>query len=398
MRFRNFASAIVLFGAGSVLAQAPAAAPAAPAVSWYGSAQYRLREDVDMNSRKTDTVDKGAAYSNRLGYKIGAKVKANDQVSLQFELGNDWVSTEEVPGIPGNYLGKRNPLTPWFSLAYAQWDNGFCHIAAGIIPVKGSVLLDLLGSSIINNKSYKTASWNQWGVITNNSQTGLRIGAPILKKEFKLGIELMSATIEQRPVDPGFNEMTMNAPAVEFMIDVPMSYGQYVATPQAFFIPNRIYNKAADKGDMEFGLGVDLGYKLSDAMSFRAGVAVAQNSNENSWTPGARGLKNPLVAGDTTTVALTRSDRSALDMSVGTTMKLGPGKLDADLALCSEADDVDAAVKAIYPYFDLKYGYPLNKNFIVMPRVRGFFSSPEVVVKYESTMRIRPEIILTGSF
>jgi hypothetical protein len=80
----------------------------------------RLREEVVTNSRKDGFTEQSATYSNQIAYKIGAKMKPNDQVALQFELGNDWNGTEQVQGIPGNYLGKRNALTPWFSLACVQ--------------------------------------------------------------------------------------------------------------------------------------------------------------------------------------------------------------------------------------------------------------------------------------
>lgn len=396
----------VLMAAGAVLAAdgTPAAAPAAKpavasaptAITWYGMAMLRLREEIVTNSRTGGTNEESATYSNQIGYKIGAKVKPNEQVSLQFELGNDWYGIEEVKGIPGNYLGKRNPLTPWFSLACVQWDPGYMHMVAGIIPVKGSALMDMLGVSIVYNKMYARASHLQWGVLTNFSQTGLRIGAPVLKDEFKLGVELMSAVIEQRPAVLGIDSMNLNASAVEFLLEVPMSSGAITATPQIFLIPDRSYNKMTGKGDMELGAGADLGYKLSDAVSFRAGVAYAQNSNKNSYGPNDTILTDPFNTASAKTRDTVMYERSGINVTLGGSAKLGPGKLDADFNLSTDKNAQNANVDDRYSFVDLKYGWAVNKNFIIMPRVRLFIAMPKVT--YDSKLTTRPELILNGTF
>jgi hypothetical protein len=54
-----------------------------------------------------------------------------------------------------------------------------------------------------------------------------------------------------------------------------------------------------------------------------------------------------------------------------------------------------------YPFFDIKYGLALNKNFILMPRIRLFFTEPKAAVggvKYNNMLNSRPELIFTGVF
>jgi hypothetical protein len=345
------------------------------AIKWSGMAMLRFREDIKTNFLKSDTVNASAELSQRIAFKIGAEIKPNDETLLQFELGNDWYGTEQVDP---DYT-KRGSLYPWFTLAYVQWNPGYMHVAAGIIPVKGTALMDLLGVSLVYDRSYQQASQCSWGIVTNLSQTGLRIGAPILKDGFKLGVDVMTAVIQQRGVSLGIDTMKLNAPAWEILLGVPMEFAKIAMTPQAFAIPNRSYNKETQKGDFEFGAGVDFGYNLNDNVQLRAGFAVAQNANSNS------AKKND-----------TLFSRLGTNSNIGSTMKVGPGKLDIDLSLSSEYNDKNQNVNDLYPYADFKYGWTINKNFMITPRCRLYFVLPEV--EYDYKLNTRPEVIFTGSF
>ncbi len=371
-------------------------AAASPLLTWYGMAQLRLREEICSNKAKNGIDSLSATFQYPLGYKLGVKVRPNDQALLQFEIGNDWYGTDIATGIPGNYYKNRDPMTPWFSLAFAQWDPGYLHIQAGIIPVRGTPLMDLLGVSILNNKKYIGAAHTPWGTVTNLSQTGLRIGAPILKDDIKLGVDLMGAIIEQRAVAAGANTWNTNADALEFLGELPFGYNALTATPQVYAVVDRSFNKATNQGDMEIGAGADFTYKCCEMANFRAGFGYAQNANTYSYAAGARTLKNPLNPSDTSTIAVKPSERSGMNLNVGTTVKLGPGKLDFDFNYSTDKDAKDSTVDDSYPFFDLKYGWAVNKNFVIKPRIRFFITNPKTV--YDSKLTSRPELIFEGSF
>jgi hypothetical protein len=378
-----------------------AAAPAGPSVIWSGMAMLRLREEVIQNKLKSGVKQTLITYSNRIAYKLGAKIKANDEVSFQFDIGNDWYATEEYQGMPGNYYGKRNPLDyPFFDLAYVQWDPGCMHVLAGVIPVKGSYAMDLIGVSILFNKIYKMAAHIPWGVVTNFSQTGLRIGAPILKDDFKLGVDLTTGIIQQRKSGVLPDLTVYSKSAVELLLDVPISYDAFTACPQLVLIPNRSWNRINDKTDMELALGTDLGYKINSGVTIRAGFGFAKNSNDNSYDPknpiGNWERVAPLDPTNKDTVLVKPRERTGINLGAGTTIKLGPGKLDFDFNYSKDKDDKDTTVDDAYPFVDLKYGYPLNKNFIVMPRVRLFFSQPHTT--YSSMLTAWPELMIFGTF
>jgi|GEM_PF-611267 hypothetical protein len=381
-------------------------APAGPNLTWSGLAMFRLREEIVTNYRTTGVREEKATYSNQIAYHLGVKAKPNDQVLLQFDIGNDWYATEEVEGLPGNYWTKRNPMTPWFDLAYAQWDPGFMHIQAGIIPVAGTPLMDLLGVSIFFGRDYKNAAHIPWGVVTNFSQTGLRIGAPIVNKgPVSFGVDVMSAVLEMRQIGTGLDTMKLNPLAVEFELEAPLTISRFSLLPQAFITPNRSYNLATGGSDIEFGAGFNLGYKLDKGISFRAGFGYARNSNRNSYGKNnvifdSYGDPFSVVSAPTDSVNIVHDsvkfDRWGTNLNVGTTVALGPGKLDFDFNLSNEQDMYNANVDNWFPFFDLKYGWALNKHFIVMPRVRLFFTEPKK--GYNNQCKTRPEIIFTGVF
>jgi hypothetical protein len=108
----------------------PAVAPAGPTLTWSGLAMIRLREDIIKNNYAAGTeIAVGSRnYSNRLAYKLGAKIQTSSQVSLMFELGNEWYATELVSGgdpmtLPSG--SQRHILNLLFLQAWAQWDPGY---------------------------------------------------------------------------------------------------------------------------------------------------------------------------------------------------------------------------------------------------------------------------------
>jgi hypothetical protein len=385
---------------------------AAPLLTWSGLTMLRLRDELMTNFRTNGHEEESATFSYQIAYKLGLKVRPNDETLLQFELGNDWFATEEAEGFPGNYYTKRNPMTPWFCLAFGQWDPGYMHIQAGIIPVKGTALMDLLGVSLFFNRNYKMAAHLPWGVLTNFSQTGLRLGAPIVKGPFSIGVDAMSAIIEQRPVYAmGIDSIKVNMSAVEFELDIPITVAGVSVTPQAFIIPARSFSKATGKSDIEFGSGFDFGCKVSDGMVCRAGFGYARNSNRetHSRTNTVYNIYSDPILGKPDTVNKmvdsAAFDRWGTNLNVGTTITLGPGKLDFDFNLSSQQNAYDTTVSDWYPFFDIKYGWALSKNFIVMPRVRLFFSELKSAVlvngtyyHYNNMLKTRPELILMGTF
>jgi hypothetical protein len=399
-----------------VVVPQPTGAVVTPAtVAWYGMAMLRFRDEILTNYRAGGLREESANFSYQLAYKLGVKANPNDQVMLQFELGNDWYATDEVEGLPGNYWTKRDPLTPWFDLAFAQWNPGFMHVQAGIIPVAGTPLMDLLGVSIFFGRDYKKAAHIPWGVVTNFSQTGLRLGAPIVKGPVAFGVDAMAAVIEMRKIGvPVLDTMMTNPLAIEFELEAPLVAGGLTVTPQAFVTPNRSYNMSTKKSDLEFGLGFNSGFKLNSDVTLRAGFGYARNSNRNSHVNADGKTYNAIndTYGDPFNITAKTDvinsyldsalyDRWGTNLNVGSTVLLGPGKFDFDFNLSSDQDMYNKNIYDWYPFFDFKYGWAVNKNFVIMPRIRLFFTEPKAAIKvitYENMLTTRPELIFCGTF
>jgi hypothetical protein len=405
----------VLAFCGSILAEdstavapapvAPAAkaAVAGPTITWSGMGMIRLREDIIQNKDAQDVKRKSRNYSNRLAYKLGAKIQANPQVMFQFDVGNEWYATEIVTG--GNYLGNSRALyAPFFNLAFAQWDPGFLHMQAGIVPIKGSATMDLIGCSLLFGKMYYNsvttsptygfhASHLPWGVTANFMHPGLRVGAPIVSDVVKIGVDVFTGISEERKVNTATESAYReNYSAFFNILDIPISYGALTLSPQFVIIVNRNYRDdgfVKDKMDHEIGFGTDAGYKLNDMVAFRAGFGMAMISNENTKR-----------VSTTDTIGVPAYDRQGMNITLGSSIKAGPGKIDLDFNFGTNEDKKITDNLATYQFVDVKYGWGVVKNFVIMPRVRAYFGQVPTagVTKKDSNIRVWPELMLFGTF
>lgn len=349
-----------------------------PVITPYGMAQYRLRyEIIDSVPPSPSQSYMSNTYSNWIGYKMGVKAQMNKEFSMQLEIGNDWAYTDGVNDSVYTYSKRDLSMTPWFSLAYAQWDPGYMHILAGIVPTRETAIYDLLGNSLLFNKKYTYASQVPWAVITNSGMPGLKAGAPILNGQFKLGVDLMTSIIDSRTMKliPS-DDFKSSRSAAGLMLDVPMSIMALSLTPQFIYISDRSYNPTTGKGDPEIIGGLDAGYKLSPTVTFRAGFGYATNGTKD--------------------VSAIDTEEVGMNGNIGTTMIVGPGKFDLDLNYSTNENTQQSDSKISYQFVDLKYSLNLNKYFVVTPRVRWFsntYASSDLLY-----WKLRPELIFTGAF
>jgi len=350
----------------------------------YGMAQYRLRYDF-LSVKDDGKSTSSGNYSNTIGYKVGLKALINSQVDFQFEIGNDWSSTEAVSVDNSNITNHRTYLYPYFSLAFVRWDPGYMHIQAGRIPIKGTPVTDILGVSVQRSNSgktirYESCSHQPWATSTNGTMDGLRIGAPISKKEFKLEVELFTTVITQRTA-PLSEDFMKNADGVMIMMEFPMSYKGLTLLPQFIAIPYRKYDKIAKEKDHELMGGLQGDIKINQAFSLRFGYGFAvfyQN-----------------VLSDSSSVKDEAVRQVGMNGGVGSSLELGPGKLDLDLKIGSDDDRKTKKDKQIFPYIETLYTWNLNKHFSIKPRLRIFITTTETE---KTTVKSRPELIFNGSF
>jgi len=196
-------------------------------------------------------------------------------------------------------------------------------------------------------------------------------------------VNAMTAMIQMRqalPLD------SVNHPAVEYYLEAPITAGGLRIMPQAYLIPNRNFDSVKSKGNAELGVGIDAGYKVDKMLTLRGGIGWATNSNSHSYDTANH---NPQYS--------TRYQYSGTNLNLGTTVMIGPGKLDFDYNFGLNRNyDAISATNDRYHFIDIKYGAMVTKNFIICPRLREFLTVPSAV--YQHKLVSRPELIFIGTF
>lgn len=375
-----------------------------PSINFYGLTQYRLRGEATRFTADDNKTGMAVDYFNRVGFYLGTLAKLNDQVTMQLQIGNDWISTEDVKYLannPSNVKEKKYPFfsVPYFSLAYAKWDPGYFKIAAGIIPLFNYGPLDLIERSLALN-SYNSAALISWAVGSNNAMLGAQIGAPVLKGDFKLGVELFSTVVDSRK-QTAANESSntvitdpkKNPGSVMFVMNVPMSSGAFTFTPQFVGILNRLYRKSIGGGDNEVAGGFTAATKIGKSASAYVTAACSRLSNEHSRLP---------VGVNSDTVDFAQADVfdfHGFITGAGSNVDIGPGTLFFDFKYSMSEDVKVDSSQSNYIFADLKYSWNINKYISLMPRVRLFttiYAENNPGLDYKNV--IRPELIFTGKF
>jgi len=395
-------------------------------VTPYGTASYRFRGrvwDASKDNNGTELSGMTADYFNLLGWFAGMKAKVDDQLSLEFRIGNDFNSGEEVYWIRNNgSQGTRTDINNanYVHLAYATWNPGPIYLSGGVIPVSSNGTLDLLERSL-NTGSYGDAIFQTWQSVMNNRLTAIKLGAPIANGDFKLGVELATSVIERRVTagrlilgqgttgridqDTSVNEHFLpNFSSALLILDVPIAVGDLKITPEFTGVLFRNYTSRAtgpDKTesltDHEFIGGLSAGYKVNKELSLSLNGAYGTVSNKNSKV-GHYGLGSAVSSTDDTCYV-----SQGLIAGIGGTYKVGPGSVALDFkygnAVDAASDDAKIATNKNDILVDLRYTWNAHSKFSIQPRYRFYMTNYDEDSKHlTSKIEHRPELILTGQF
>jgi hypothetical protein len=377
-------------------------------------------------------------YLNLLGWSLGVKVKVDDQISLQFQIGNDLNSGESVSWWNNkapqgrSYLAGADNL--YVHLAYGTWNPGPVYVTGGVIPVVSNGTLDLLERSMSTGK-YEESVFQTWSSQLINSLIALKLGVPVANDEVaKVNVELTYSIIDPRVQslvksgDMGLatpeSEPKYNPTGSLFILDIPVAVGDLKVTPEVTYILNRNYNSALQKGDDELIYGFSASYKVNAAVSVNANFAAGSVSNENSIV-GAYGSN--VRSGTPAAIADTAKYVSkGLLYGVGGNIKYGPGALAVGLSAGNSYNGADECmVTTITPnpndpnnpivdtkkydpktmterddyIADVRYTWNIHPKFNIAPRWRFYYSTYDKNSgKLKSKTENRPEFVMTWSF
>lgn len=362
----------------------------------YGLVQYRLRAKI--NTAFDDESSATALdYFNTFSYYAGMKVGIDQQLSLQFQIGNDWVAVENVSWAANRMpFPTRTPLPGtefYMHLAYARWDPGFMYMEVGAVPVVSYGPLDLLERSL-NSGSYRAAAFYTWIVGTNNSLLGLRAGVPILSGDRELQINLFSTVVDPRSTaltrgDSLIESTTFNPSSVLFILDAPFSFGSFSITPQLAGVAYRNFNQAREAGDHEISGGLKADYRINSKVSFSVMAAYAMVNNEKSRIVDT--LRTDI---ETASLYDNRGFITGLRSDIGA----GPGAFRAEFAYNYAEDKEQPGSASDYLYTDISYTWNVHPHFSIAPRLRNFTTLNSENSSIKVNMENRPEIMFTGKF
>jgi hypothetical protein len=395
----------------------------------YGAAQYRFRGQILSGSgevpepghhgKEKDSGLTAVNYRNLVSWQAGVKAKVDDQLSLQFQIGNDWNSGEEVAWASNNAPHARNTAFQniYVHLAYFAWNPGQFYLSAGVIPVVSHGPLDLLERSLSRN-SYDEAIFQGWSTQLNNSLIGFKFGAPILQDDLKISAELTTSVVRNdgttlvsgnslTSAGNVFNpDPTVGRPGVLLLLDVPIATGDLKVTPQFAGVINRFYGDIGNDtreraGSHEFIGGFSAGYKVSDDLNVNGSFAYGAISDWNS-APVRHAADKSKDNKDIDKHGSYKYDNSGWLVGVGGTLKAGPGVAQLDFKIAGSdnkavSEDLEGRTNI---YIDPRYTIKLHEKVTIMPRYRLYFTTYEDKWKKNATGKIeqRPELSLIGSF
>ena len=385
----------------------------------YGSASYRYRGRMwsasDNDNNSASTWD----HMNLVSWFAGLRAKVDDQLSLQFQIGNDWLFGESVSWaannplwgrlVPNPHLSNSNSLNNMrVSLAYARWNPGYLYMDVGVIPLVSNGALDLLEKSL-NTGSYNETIFLGWFPQTNNGFMAMKLGAPVLKDDIKMAAELTVSVIDPRlqflttpgdmALDP--NGSKSNPSSFFLMFNLPVTAGNIRVTPELVGVVNRNYNRELETGDHEIIGGLSAGYKVNNAVSVSLFGGYGNVSNDKSKV-GAYGMAG---AGRRSldTLPVSAYNSVGMQFGAGTSMKTGPGVFAADVKYGNSYNDKTKETKIMTNISnfqaDARYTLNLHPRFTIMPRWWVCVTTYDedrggVKTKIEN----RPELVIGGSF
>jgi hypothetical protein len=377
-------------------------------VTPYGAAHYRFRGQFNTRTDEDDESQSIANYTNHLAWRLGVKATVNEQLSLQFQIGNDWGSPENVNYLLNNGIRSRGPAYQnlYVHLAYARWNPGYLFIEAGVVPLNSNGTLDLLESSLSRGRYAETVfdGWSQY----NSSMIGFKIGAPLVKGDIKVSAELFQTVIDNRAQSLPTNladDPIANPASLLLVLDVPVEAGALKITPEFTSVINRNFNRTTEEGDHEFIGGLSASYKISGDVSVSLNGGYGGFSNENSKvgaydSVGTAQRLGSISADDAADIIPYKT--SGLFIGAGTSIKAGPGNIQLDVKYNSTENGYDSDTKdeTHYDYInaDLRYSLKVNKNFSILPRYRLDTVLYPKNNANDTELRHRFELVFEGSF
>jgi hypothetical protein len=361
-----------------------------------GDVQYGFRYEWNALHAMPDSTR--GDYTNRYAWDLKGSM-TKDNLFFGVRLSNPMGSgTENIAdNLSSVSQGNFNPVS--IPELYFKWTLSRFALSAGIIPVEGNTVLDLVMYEGVKYFTYKIntnpgdnlhAGDSPWSDQMNNSQKGVALNYDLRRSDgFSLKIGVLSALAKDTfsyIYKPGTR---FNNDQVRFMLTLPMAYkGSFITVMPIFHVRTSVAQDSAGKySNNSYAGGLDFGIKPINLIAAKLGFAYGTYKNDvQKNDPGYKAI-NPF----------------GLLAYAGFIVKPGYGEFDADFNYSLAQDKLNMFVHndSIFDrhyqlfYMDIKYGLPI-KNLTFMPRLRLWHRFDDV---YGNTLTtIRPEFIVSAGF
>ncbi len=343
---------------------------AQPEVKFSGSAQYRIRANID-GGKTADGSDRPTTSDmhHQYGWSLGVNAKANDQVSLRFQIEN--VGTNEFSaGVNNNdgLLSGSNIHAILLGHAYLVWNTEIVGVEAGIVPVSENSAYDA-GYHVSRGSRHfdRSTAWNEIASVAGIN-VGIKAGDAVrinLNTSTKGSTGRLIHDNDEQVVD-----------GYRIGLNAPISIKKVTLTPAAL-IETGIYkadtNGAPIPGEsnMAMAVGLDVRARPTSKMDLRGGIGYGMLEVED------------------------QIDRSTVYFQLHPRFSLPGGRLVTAYSL-GIAQNALTEIAYLRHYVDINYTHNINSHLTIRPRFRVYASSNDS--DDDLRTRIRPELIFAARF
>jgi hypothetical protein len=262
-------------------------------LTFSGDVQYRIRYDI-WNETEGDIETDEQDYSYRYWWNLFAKAVVNENLMFGIRLSNplgyytDAVTGNDIAAnrfgmaaidadtLRVDRLGLHLASVPEF---YFQWSPVEAYyLMAGIIPVPGNTVLDLVAWE---RGGYKNAGLFPWVVAFNKSQIGAQTGVALTAAEdISVGINFMTTIIEETPKRDEAEDV-FSADQHRFIVTAPVALEALKLTiePTLHFRTGIVQSADLEEGNNSVAVGGDLKFAPTEDLFASAGYAFGTYSN-----------------------------------------------------------------------------------------------------------------------
>ncbi|MDG5813682.1 hypothetical protein QA601_01195 [Chitinispirillales bacterium ANBcel5] len=343
---------------------------AQPEVEFSGSAQYRVRANIDRGTT-SDGADRPSESDthHQYGWSLGVDAKANDQVGLRFQIENVGLNSfsRRVDDNEGPASGSdiHNLVV---SQAYLSWETTIFGVEAGIVPVSANSAYDA-GYHVSRGSSHfdRSVAWNEIGSVAGIN-VGVKAGDAV-----KINLNTSTKGNTGRLIHDNDDQVL---DGYRIGLNAPISVGTMTFTPAAF-LETGIYkedtegNAIPGESNMALAFGLDLRARPTGKVDLRGGFGYGMLEVED------------------------QTDRNTIYFQLHPRFSLPGGRLVTAYSLGIAQDEL-TEVSFMRHYVDINYTHNINSHLSIRPRVRTYISSNDF--DDDQRTRIRPELIFAARF